>query len=166
MTTRLQQKFLTNFLPKPYLMIVRTSSICPVDVVILNHVACIFGHFFQRYFSSKLTWAFFFMSKSFLRFFDFRVCLQGQLFKLMKQLESSTPHFIRCIKPNSKKIPGLYEKDLVLEQLRCCGVLEIVRISRSGYPTRVTHQEFARRWSVILWFCFLKTQMPGNNVFE
>ncbi|XP_058211002.1 myosin-2 isoform X1 [Rhododendron vialii] len=75
---------------------------------------------------------------------------KGQLFKLMKQLESSTPHFIRCIKPNSKKIPGLYEKDLVLEQLRCCGVLEIVRISRSGYPTRVTHQEFARRYGFLL----------------
>lgn len=75
---------------------------------------------------------------------------KGQLFKLMKQLESSTPHFIRCIKPNSKKIPGLYEKDLVLEQLRCCGVLEIVRISRSGYPTRVTHQEFAKRYGFLL----------------
>ncbi|KAF5949106.1 hypothetical protein HYC85_015063 [Camellia sinensis] len=73
---------------------------------------------------------------------------KGQLFKLMLQLETSTPHFIRCIKPNNKQLPGIYEKDLVLEQLRCCGVLEIVRISRSGYPTRVTHQEFARRWGV------------------
>ncbi|KAI8557739.1 hypothetical protein RHMOL_Rhmol04G0033200 [Rhododendron molle] len=88
---------------------------------------------------------------------------KGQLFKLMKQLESSTPHFIRCIKPNSKKIPGLYEKDLVLEQLRCCGVLEIVRISRSGYPTRVTHQEFARRWSMILWYGFLLSEDNGSK---
>ncbi|XP_057465935.1 myosin-2-like isoform X2 [Actinidia eriantha] len=75
---------------------------------------------------------------------------KGQLFKLMKQLESSTPHFIRCIKPNNKKLPGMYEENLVLEQLRCCGVLEVVRISRSGYPTRVTHQEFARRYGFLL----------------
>ncbi|PSR96336.1 Myosin-2 like [Actinidia chinensis var. chinensis] len=75
---------------------------------------------------------------------------KGQLFKLMKQLESSTPHFIRCIKPNNKQLPGMYEEDLVLEQLRCCGVLEVVRISRSGYPTRVTHQEFARRYGFLL----------------
>ncbi|CAL5341893.1 unnamed protein product [Camellia sinensis] len=75
---------------------------------------------------------------------------KGQLFKLMLQLETSTPHFIRCIKPNNKQLPGIYEKDLVLEQLRCCGVLEIVRISRSGYPTRVTHQEFARRYGFLL----------------
>ena len=66
----------------------------------------------------------------------------------MQQLENSTPHFIRCIKPNSKQLPGIYEKHLVLEQLRSCGVLEVVRISRSGYPTRITHQEFAERWSI------------------
>ncbi|GFZ12563.1 myosin 2 [Actinidia rufa] len=75
---------------------------------------------------------------------------KGQLFKLMKQLESSTPHFIRCIKPNNKQLAGMYEEELVLEQLRCCGVLEVVRISRSGYPTRVTHQEFARRYGFLL----------------
>ncbi|KAL0306471.1 UNVERIFIED_CONTAM: Myosin-2 [Sesamum radiatum] len=57
----------------------------------------------------------------------------GTVFKLMQQLESTTPHFIRCIKPNNKQIPGAFEKDLVLEQLRSCGVLEVVRISRSGY---------------------------------
>ncbi|XP_017247595.1 myosin-2 [Daucus carota subsp. sativus] len=75
---------------------------------------------------------------------------KGQLFKLMQQLENSTPHFIRCIKPNSKQLPGIYEKHLVLEQLRSCGVLEVVRISRSGYPTRITHQEFAERYGFLL----------------
>lgn len=75
---------------------------------------------------------------------------KGQLFKLMHQLENTRPHFIRCIKPNSKQLPGIYEEDLVLQQLRCCGVLEIVRISRSGYPTRMTHQEFAGRYGVLL----------------
>ncbi|KAK9209356.1 hypothetical protein WN944_001722 [Citrus x changshan-huyou] len=75
---------------------------------------------------------------------------KGQLFKLMHQLENTRPHFIRCIKPNSKQLPGIYEEDLVLQQFRCCGVLEIVRISRSGYPTRMTHQEFAGRYGVLL----------------
>ncbi|XP_077254052.1 myosin-2-like isoform X2 [Tasmannia lanceolata] len=75
---------------------------------------------------------------------------KGQLFKLMQRLENTTPHFIRCIKPNSKQLPGLYENDLVLQQLRCCGVLEVVRISRSGYPTRMTHQQFARRYRFLL----------------
>lgn len=64
----------------------------------------------------------------------------------MHQLESTTPHFIRCIKPNAKQLPGIYDEDLVIQQLKCCGVLEVVRISRAGYPTRMTHQEFAERY--------------------
>ncbi|KAG9160010.1 hypothetical protein Leryth_005748 [Lithospermum erythrorhizon] len=75
---------------------------------------------------------------------------KGQLFKLMQQLETTKPHFIRCIKPNHQKIPGLYENSIVLEQLRWCGVLEVVRISRSRYPTRLTHQEFTRRFGFLL----------------
>ncbi|BBN69517.1 myosin 2 [Prunus dulcis] len=75
---------------------------------------------------------------------------KGQLFKLMHHLEGSRPHFICCIKPNSKQLPGVYEVDLVLQQLRCCGILEVVRITRSGYPTRMTHQEFAGRYGFLL----------------
>ncbi|PAN14443.1 hypothetical protein PAHAL_2G410200 [Panicum hallii] len=73
-----------------------------------------------------------------------------QLFKLMQQLESTTPHFIRCIQPNGKQRPRLFEHDLVLHQLKCCGVLEVVRISRTGYPTRMTHQQFAERYGFLL----------------
>lgn len=74
----------------------------------------------------------------------------GQLIKLMQQVENTTPHFIRCIKPNNKKLPGLYQPDYILHQLRCCGILEVVRISRSGYHTRMTHQEFSRRYGFLL----------------
>lgn len=75
---------------------------------------------------------------------------KGQLFQLMQRLESTTPHFIRCIKPNNSQSPGIYHQGLVLQQLRCCGVLEVVRISRSGFPTRMTHQKFARRYGFLL----------------
>lgn len=75
---------------------------------------------------------------------------KGQLFQLMQRLENTTPHFIRCIKPNNMQSPGIYEQGLVLQQLRCCGVLEVVRISRSGFPTRMTHQKFARRYGFLL----------------
>ncbi|KAI5420478.1 myosin-2 [Lathyrus oleraceus] len=75
---------------------------------------------------------------------------KDQLFKLMHQLESTTPHFIRCIKPNIKNLPGIYDKELVLQQLRCCRVLEAVKISKVGFPTRVNHQEFSRRYKFLL----------------
>ncbi|XP_013591615.1 PREDICTED: myosin-3 [Brassica oleracea var. oleracea] len=75
---------------------------------------------------------------------------KDQLFQLMQRLGNTTPHFIRCIKPNNVQSPGLYEQGLVLQQLRCCGVLEVVRISRSGFPTRMSHQKFSRRYGFLL----------------
>lgn len=82
---------------------------------------------------------------------------KGQLFKLMQRLENTSPHFIRCIKPNGLQLPGVFDQGLVLQQLRCCGVLEVVRISRSGYPTRMSHQQFAKRYGFLL---------PTNNASQ
>ncbi|KAE9592939.1 putative myosin ATPase [Lupinus albus] len=76
--------------------------------------------------------------------------LKGQLFMLMCQLESTKPHFIRCIRPNTKQLPGIYDEDLVLQQIRCCGVLEAARISRVSYSNRMTHQEFSGRYGFLL----------------
>ncbi|XP_024991696.1 myosin-1-like [Cynara cardunculus var. scolymus] len=75
---------------------------------------------------------------------------KAQLFQLIKCLGNTRSHFIRCIKPNNTHSPGIYNQGLVLQQLKCCGVLEVVRISRSGYPTRMTHQKFARRYGFLL----------------
>jgi hypothetical protein len=85
--------------------------------------------------------------------------IQAQLFKLMQQLENTTPHFIRCIQPNNKQRPRQFEHDVVLHQLKCCGVLEVVRISRAGYPTRMTHQQFAERLLV----CRASISFAGNT---
>ncbi|CAI0439092.1 unnamed protein product [Linum tenue] len=75
---------------------------------------------------------------------------KAQLFKLMHHLENTTPHFIRCLKPNRKQLPGVYEEDLVLQQLLCCGIMEVMRIARAGYPSRKTHQDFAGRYALLL----------------
>ncbi|KAJ9568038.1 hypothetical protein OSB04_004004 [Centaurea solstitialis] len=75
---------------------------------------------------------------------------KDQLFKLIRKLENSKPHFIRCIRPNTKQLPGMYEKDIVLEQLRCSGVMEVVQISKSRFPIRFTHEEFATRFGCLL----------------
>ncbi|XP_054811203.1 myosin-2-like isoform X2 [Prosopis cineraria] len=76
--------------------------------------------------------------------------LKGQLLELMHQLENTAPHYIHCIRPNAKQLPGIFDEDLVMQQLRCCGVLEVVRISRIGYPIQMTHQEFADRYGFLL----------------
>lgn len=72
-----------------------------------------------------------------------------QLSFLMLQLESTEPHFVRCILPNLSKRPNKFDKELVLHQLRCNGVLEGIRIARAGYPNKMTFEEFFNRYSIL-----------------
>ena len=72
-----------------------------------------------------------------------------QLSILMRQLHSTQPHFVRCILPNHKKKPKQFVAPLVLDQLRCNGVLEGIRIARTGFPNRLTFAEFRSRYEVL-----------------
>uniref|UniRef100_A0A1I7T443 Myosin motor domain-containing protein n=1 Tax=Caenorhabditis tropicalis TaxID=1561998 RepID=A0A1I7T443_9PELO len=73
-----------------------------------------------------------------------------QLTRLMSTLNNTNPHFVRCIIPNHEKKHGLLNAHLVLDQLRCNGVLEGIRICRQGYPTRLPFQEFRQRYEKLL----------------
>jgi myosin protein heavy chain len=72
-----------------------------------------------------------------------------QLATLMNQLHSTHPHFVRCIIPNHKKRPKQFSASLVLDQLRCNGVLEGIRIARTGFPNRLPFVEFRQRYEVL-----------------
>ncbi|EPS70842.1 hypothetical protein M569_03917, partial [Genlisea aurea] len=76
--------------------------------------------------------------------------LQVQLLKLFQHLDCRKPHFIYCIRPNNKGIPGSFGQNLVLSQLRSCSILEVLRVSKFGYPSKVTLQDFARRYELLL----------------
>ncbi|NXO74501.1 MYH1B protein, partial [Phainopepla nitens] len=69
--------------------------------------------------------------------------------KLMGNLRSTHPHFVRCLIPNETKTPGAMEHELVLHQLRCNGVLEGIRICRKGFPSRVLYADFKQRYKVL-----------------
>lgn len=70
---------------------------------------------------------------------------KASLISLMDTIDSTNAHYIRCIKPNEAKLAWEFEPQMVLGQLRACGVLETIRISCAGYPTRWTFEEFAER---------------------
>lgn len=69
--------------------------------------------------------------------------------KLMTNLRSTHPHFVRCLIPNESKVPGLMENFLVIHQLRCNGVLEGIRICRKGFPSRILYGDFKQRYKVL-----------------
>uniref|UniRef100_A0AAV2L0J9 Unconventional myosin-Vb-like n=1 Tax=Knipowitschia caucasica TaxID=637954 RepID=A0AAV2L0J9_KNICA len=78
--------------------------------------------------------------------FQFRQSLQ----LLMDTLNSTTPHYVRCIKPNDDKEAFKFDPKRTVQQLRACGVLETIRISAAGYPSRWTYEEFYSRYRVLL----------------
>ncbi|PHT38306.1 Myosin-7 [Capsicum baccatum] len=59
------------------------------------------------------------------------------------------PHYIRCVKPNNLLKPAIFENNNVLQQLRCGGVMEAIRISMAGYPTRKPFYEFLDRFGIL-----------------
>ncbi|KAI1890238.1 hypothetical protein AGOR_G00151660 [Albula goreensis] len=69
--------------------------------------------------------------------------------KLMTNLRSTQPHFVRCIIPNETKTPGVMDPFLVLHQLRCNGVLEGIRICRKGFPNRILYADFKQRYRIL-----------------
>ncbi|XP_076768574.1 unconventional myosin-Vb isoform X4 [Arvicanthis niloticus] len=69
---------------------------------------------------------------------------------LMETLNATTPHYVRCIKPNDEKLPFHFDPKRAVQQLRACGVLETIRISAAGYPSRWTYHDFFNRYRVLM----------------
>ena len=65
------------------------------------------------------------------------------------RIDITVPHYIRCLKPNDDLVPDYFEPKNIVEQLRCGGVLEAVRVSRAGYPTRYPHDIFMARYYIL-----------------
>uniref|UniRef100_A0A4X1UVN3 Myosin IXB n=1 Tax=Sus scrofa TaxID=9823 RepID=A0A4X1UVN3_PIG len=75
---------------------------------------------------------------------------QTSLNKLLEALGKAEPFFIRCIRSNAEKKELCFDDDLVLQQLRYTGMLETVRIRRSGYSAKYTFQDFTEQFQVLL----------------
>ncbi|KPP74615.1 myosin-11-like [Scleropages formosus] len=92
----------------------------------------------------------------------------GQLYKesltkLMTTLHNTQPNFVRCIIPNHEKRAGKLDAYLVLDQLRCNGVLEGIRICRQGFPNRIIFQEFRQRYEILAASAIPKGFMDGKQ---
>uniref|UniRef100_A0A8C3S1U5 Unconventional myosin-Vb n=1 Tax=Chelydra serpentina TaxID=8475 RepID=A0A8C3S1U5_CHESE len=75
---------------------------------------------------------------------------RNSLHLLMETLNATTPHYVRCIKPNDEKLPFKFDPKRAVQQLRACGVLETIRISAAGYPSRWSYHDFFNRYRVLM----------------
>ncbi|XP_069783178.1 myosin-10-like isoform X2 [Narcine bancroftii] len=95
----------------------------------------------------------------------------GQLYKeslsrLMATLRNTNPNFVRCLIPNHEKRAGKLDPHLVLEQLRCNGVLEGIRICRQGFPNRLGFQELRQRYEILTPNAIPKGFMNGRQACQ
>ena len=72
-----------------------------------------------------------------------------QLQELRAKIDITSPHYVRCLKPNAQLVPDTFDPQMIVEQLRCAGVVEAVRVSRVGYPQRYSHSQFVSRYRTL-----------------
>ncbi|KAJ3109862.1 Myosin type-2 heavy chain 1 [Phlyctochytrium planicorne] len=89
---------------------------------------------------------------------------KGSLVQLMETIRATESHYIRCIKPNMAKAAFGFDGPMVLSQLRACGVLETIKISCAGYPNKMTHEQFAHRYYLLVNSSFWT--MPERELCE
>ncbi|KAL4660777.1 unconventional myosin-Ie-like isoform X1 [Arapaima gigas] len=71
--------------------------------------------------------------------------IKKQTNDLMNTLMKSTPHYIRCIKPNETKRPRDWEEGRVKHQVEYLGLKENICICRTGYSYRRVFKKFLQR---------------------
>ena len=64
----------------------------------------------------------------------------------MKMLGQTSPHFIRCIKPNGERKRRHIDETLVLHQLSCLGIIDALDVQKQGYPVRLKYADFAKTY--------------------
>jgi len=71
------------------------------------------------------------------------------LAELVANLMTKNPHYVRCIKPNNKKSPGIFDQELCTHQVRYLGLLENVRVRRAGFAYRQTFETWLERYKAL-----------------
>ncbi|XP_034033416.1 unconventional myosin-XIX isoform X2 [Thalassophryne amazonica] len=95
---------------------------------------------------------------------------KNSLESLMKILQTTTPHYTRCMKPNQDCKPLTFKKEEVFMQLEACGIVETINISAAGFPIRIPFRNFMQRYGLISKFkprpCGADVEDDGNNFLQ
>jgi len=81
-----------------------------------------------------------------------------KLSELMNELESSSLHFIRCIKSNDEHIPKKWDVEKVRNQLNYCGITSALKIARQTLPIRMKKEMFDKKYEILF------TQTPLEDI--
>jgi myosin-6 len=69
---------------------------------------------------------------------------------LMEKLHTTRASFIRCIKPNQKMKPKIFEGAGILSQLQCAGMVSVLDLMQGGYPSRTAFKDLYDMYKSVL----------------
>jgi len=75
---------------------------------------------------------------------------KGQLNVLMKDIQDARTRYIRCIKPNSEKLPLIMDHDMTMRQLASAGLVTAITVSRETFPSNMRYDVIWDRFSGLL----------------
>ncbi|XP_068605298.1 unconventional myosin-IXb [Brachionichthys hirsutus] len=76
--------------------------------------------------------------------------IQVSLTKLMERINKAEPFFIFCLRSNAEKKQLHFDDEFVLQQIKYTGILQMVRIQKSGYSAKYTFEEFVKKFRLLL----------------
>jgi myosin-5 len=72
-----------------------------------------------------------------------------QVKDLRAKIDTTAPHYVRCIKPNELLVQNRFDDAMVAQQLRCGGILQAVGVTRDGFTLHYTHSDFINRYGIL-----------------
>jgi myosin-5 len=72
-----------------------------------------------------------------------------QVKDLRAKIDTTSPHYVRCIKPNEHLVQNRFDDAMVAQQLRCGGILQAVSVTRDGFTLHYTHSDFVNRYGIL-----------------
>uniref|UniRef100_A0A8C6IXZ2 Unconventional myosin-Id n=1 Tax=Melopsittacus undulatus TaxID=13146 RepID=A0A8C6IXZ2_MELUD len=88
---------------------------------------------------------------------------KNSMIALVDNLASKEPYYVRCIKPNDKKSPQLFDEERCRHQVEYLGLLENVRVRRAGFAYRQTYEKFLHRYKMISEFTWPNHDLPSDT---
>ncbi|XP_057266019.1 unconventional myosin-Id [Pezoporus wallicus] len=88
---------------------------------------------------------------------------KNSMIALVDNLASKEPYYVRCIKPNDKKSPQLFDEERCRHQVEYLGLLENVRVRRAGFAYRQTYEKFLHRYKIISEFTWPNHDLPSDT---
>ncbi|XP_053569259.1 unconventional myosin-Id-like [Bombina bombina] len=89
---------------------------------------------------------------------------KNSMIALVDNLASKEPYYVRCIKPNDKKSPSLFDPERCRHQVEYLGLLENVRVRRAGFAYRQVYERFLHRYKMISQLTWPNHEFPSDRV--